>query len=47
MGDKVVSVFSLIIMGGIVIRVVTNKESASTLSAVFHGVGEDIHASFG
>lgn len=47
MVDNVTSVFSLIIIGGIVIRVATNKQSAGTISAVFHGVGEDIHASFG
>lgn len=47
MGDKITSVFALIITGGIAIRIVTNKESATTLAAVFHGVGEDIHASFG
>lgn len=45
--DNVTSIFSLIIIGGIVIRVVTNKDSAGTLNSVFHGVGEDIHASFG
>lgn len=47
MGDKLVTIFSLIITGGVAIRIMTNKESSKTLSSVFHGVGEDIHASFG
>jgi hypothetical protein len=45
--DNITSIFSLIVVGGIVIRVATNKQSAGTITSVFHGVGEDISASFG
>lgn len=47
MGDKVTSIFALIVTGGVAIRIITNPASAKTLASVFHGVGEDIHASFG
>lgn len=45
--DKIFSIGSAIIIGGVAIRIITNKNSATTVSAIFHGVGEDIHASFG
>jgi hypothetical protein len=47
MGDKLVTVFSLIITGGIGIRILTNKNSADVIGTIFHGTAEDISASFG
>jgi hypothetical protein len=47
MGDQLVSVFALIITGGIAIRILTNKNSADVIGTIFHGTAEDISASFG
>lgn len=45
--DKVANVMSLIIIGGVAIRIVTNPHSAKTIGAVFNGFAADINASFG
>jgi hypothetical protein len=45
--DKGFSFLSLIVIGGIAIRIITNKNSASVIGTVFTGVAEDISASFG
>lgn len=47
MVDQIGRVFTLIIVGGVAIRIVTNPRSAKTLSSVFNGIANDIHASFG
>lgn len=47
MVDQFGRIFSLIIVGGVAIRIVTNKQTASTLSAAFHGLAADITAAFG
>lgn len=47
MFDKVLTIFSTIIVGGVAIRILTNKNSASVVGTMFHGVAEDITASFG
>lgn len=45
--DKLFTIGSSIIIGGVAIRIITNKNSAATTGAIFHGVAEDISASFG
>lgn len=47
MFDQFGRIGSLIIVGGIAIRVITNPTTAKTVAAAFHGVAEDITASFG
>lgn len=47
MVDQFGRIFSLIIMGGVAIRIVTNKNTAATLGAAFNGIGADISAAFG
>lgn len=47
MFDKITTIATAIIMGGVAIRIMTNRNSASVTSAIFHGVAQDIHASFG
>jgi hypothetical protein len=47
MFDRIVSIFTIMIVGGTVVRIMTNKQSQGTVSAIFHGLGEDISASFG
>lgn len=47
MVDKVANIFGLMIIGGIVIRVLTNTNSKGTLSAVFNGYANDVSASLG
>lgn len=45
--DRITTIFTSIIIGGVAIRIMTNKNSQGTTGAIFHGVAEDIHASFG
>lgn len=47
MFDKALSIFSLVIVGGVAIRVMTNKNAQGFVSALFHGSAELVHASFG
>jgi hypothetical protein len=47
MGDKIVTIFTTIIIGGVAIRILTNKNTSSTVGVAFHGIAEDISASFG
>lgn len=44
--DRAFSFLSLIIIGGVAIRILTNKNSASVIGTIFTGVAEDISASF-
>jgi hypothetical protein len=45
--DKVANIFGLMIIGGIIIRVITNANSKATLGAVFNGFANDVSASLG
>jgi hypothetical protein len=45
--DKATTIFTAIIFGGVAIRIATNKNSAGTIGAFFHGIAADISASFG
>jgi hypothetical protein len=45
--DKVGNFFTLLLIGAIAVRMMTNKNSATTLGTVFHGVAEDVHAATG
>lgn len=47
MAERIANIFGLIIVGGVAIRIVTNKNSATTIGTAFHGLAEDITASFG
>lgn len=47
MVDKFVTLGTAIVFGGVAIRIATNKNSAATVSAFFHGIAGDISASFG
>lgn len=47
MVDQFGRILSLIVIGGVAIRIVTNKNTASTIGAAFRGLAEDINASFG
>jgi hypothetical protein len=47
MVDRGLSIISMIIVGGVAIRIVTNKNAQGFVSAIFHGGGEVIHDSFG
>lgn len=47
MVDKFVSIFTTIIIGGVAIRILTNANSRGTVAALFHGIAENITASFG
>lgn len=45
--DKVGNFFTLLILGAVAVRIMTNKNSASVLGTVFHGVAEDVSAATG
>lgn len=45
--DTVGNFLTLLILGAVAVRIMTNKNSATTLGTVFHGVAEDVHAATG
>lgn len=47
MMDKIGDFLTLLVIGGVAVRIVTNKNSAPTLGTAFHGVAEDITAAVG
>jgi hypothetical protein len=45
--DQAFSFLSLIVIGGVAIRILTNKQAGSTIGGIFNGIAGDISASFG
>ncbi len=42
--DKIGDFLTLLVIGAVSVRIVTNANSANTLGTVFHGVAEDVTA---
>lgn len=45
--DKWADIFGMMIIGGVLVRVATNKNSQATIGTVFHGFAEDTSAALG
>lgn len=45
--DTVGNFLTLLLIGAVAVRILTNKNSASVLGTVFHGVAEDVTAAVG
>lgn len=45
--DQIGNIATLLIIGAIIVRIFTNKNSQGILGTVFHGFAEDVNASVG
>lgn len=45
--DKIGDFFTLLVVGAIAVHIVTNKNSAGTIKAVYDGTAKDIQAAVG
>jgi hypothetical protein len=45
--EKITDWLTLLVIGAVAIRLITNPQTANTLNSIFHGVAEDITASVG
>jgi hypothetical protein len=45
--DKIGDFFTLLVVGAVAVHIVTNRNSAGTISAIYNGTAQDIKAAVG